>query len=96
MSVPAAPVAPSGPVAAPTATVPAVDVATPPAVEAPKLQIQVVVYSDVPAERMVIIDGRRYAEGEKVDADTIVERITPDGAVVTRRGQRFALTSGRP
>lgn len=96
MSAPAAPVSPSGPVVAPAAPVPAVDVATPPAVEAPKLQIQVVVYSDVPAERMVIIDGRRYSEGERVDADTVVERITPDGAVVTRRGQRFALTSGRP
>jgi len=45
---------------------------------------------------MVIIDGRRYAEGEKVDADTVVERITPEGAIVTRHGQRFALTSGRP
>ena len=96
MAVPAAPVAPSGPAVAPAATVPAGDVAPPPAVDAPKLQIQVVVYSDVPAERMVIIDGRRYAEGGQVDADTIVERITPDGAIVTRRGQRFALTSGRP
>ena len=69
----------------------------PPAmVEPPKLQVQVVLYSEVPAERMVFIDGRRYAEGDRVDADTVVERITPDGAVVTRRGQRFTLTSGRP
>jgi hypothetical protein len=58
--------------------------------------VQVVVYSDVPAQRMVFIDGRRYAEGDKVDPETVVERITPDGAVITRRGQRFALTSGRP
>jgi len=56
----------------------------------------VVVYSEVPTERMVFIDGRRYAEGDRVDADTVVERITPQGAVVTRRGQRFTLTSGRP
>ena len=69
----------------------------PPAVvEPPKLQVQVVLYSEVPAERMVFIDGRRYAEGDRVDAETVVERITPDGAVVTRRGQRFTLTSGRP
>ncbi len=64
------------------------------AVEAPKLRVQVVVYSDVPAERMVFIDGRRYAEGASVDAETVVERITPEGAVVVRRGQRFVLTSG--
>ena len=61
-----------------------------------KLQIQVVVYSEVPAERMVFIDGRRYMEGDKVDPETVVERITPEGAVVTRRGQRLVLTSGRP
>ena len=48
MAVAAAPVSPSGPVVAPTATVPAGDGTTPPAVDAPKLQIQVVVYSDVP------------------------------------------------
>ena len=69
---------------------------SPAAVEEPKLIVQVVVYSDVPAQRLVFIDGRRYAEGDKVDAETVVERITPAGAVVTRRGQSFALTSGRP
>ena len=66
------------------------------AVEAPKLRVQVVVYSDVPAERLVFIDGRRYAEGASVDAETVVERITPEGAVVVRRGQRFTLVTGRP
>jgi len=66
-----------------------------PAAEAPKLRIQVVLYSDVASERLVIIDGRRYAEGDKVDADTVVETITPQGAVVVRNGQSFTLTSGR-
>jgi len=61
-----------------------------------KLQVQVVLYADDAAERMVIIDGRRYAEGQRIDADTIVERITPDGAVVSRQGQRVTLISGRP
>jgi hypothetical protein len=93
---PAAPVSPGGPGVAPPASAPGADIAAPPAVEPPKLQVQVVVYSDVPAQRMVFIDGRRYAEGEKIDPETVVERITPDGAIVTRRGQRFVLTSGRP
>jgi hypothetical protein len=93
---PAPPVSPGGPGVAPPASAPTAAVAAPPAIEPPKLQIQVVVYSEVPAQRMVFIDGRRYAEGEKIDPETVVERITPDGAVVTRRGQRFALTSGRP
>ncbi len=52
-------------------------------------------YSEVAAERLVIIDGRRYAEGDKVDADTIVETITPQGAIVVRNGRSFTLTSGR-
>jgi hypothetical protein len=95
-AAPAAPVSPSGSVAVPAAKTPTVEGTAPPAVETPKLQIQAVVYSDVPAQRMVFIDGRRYAEGDKIDAETVVERITPEGAVVTRRGQRFALTSGRP
>jgi uncharacterized protein (DUF169 family) len=58
--------------------------------------VQVVVYSDNPAQRMVFIDGKRYAEGDRVDAETVVERITPDGAIVTHRGQRHSLTSGKP
>jgi pyruvate/2-oxoglutarate dehydrogenase complex dihydrolipoamide acyltransferase (E2) component len=81
---------------APPTSAPAPQNTSPTAVEEPRLQVQVVVYSDVPAQRMVFIDGRRYAEGDKVDAETVVERITPEGAVVTRRGQRFPLTSGRP
>jgi len=87
-TAPAEPGSPSGAAVAPPASAPAAD--------APKLQVQVVVYSDVAAERMVFIDGRRYREGDKVDAETVVERITPEGAIVVRRGQRFALTSGRP
>lgn len=89
-------VSPPVPAVAPPASAPAPARATPPTVESPKLQVQVVVYSDVPAERLVFIDGRRYAEGDRVDAETVVERITADGAVVTRRGERITLTSGRP
>ncbi len=89
-------VSPPGTPAAPPASAAVPQSTAPPAVEEPKLQVQVVVYSDVPAQRLVFINGRRYAEGDKVDAETVVERITPEGAVVTRRGQSFALTSGRP
>jgi pyruvate/2-oxoglutarate dehydrogenase complex dihydrolipoamide acyltransferase (E2) component len=91
-----APVAPFATPSAPATSAPAPQNTSATAVEEPRLQVQVVVYSDVPAQRMVFIDGRRYAEGDKVDAETVVERITPEGAVVTRRGQRFPLTSGRP
>jgi hypothetical protein len=110
-AVPAAPVSPSPmPVPAPSPAIPSpasppaarTTPTTPPAAapqaapDTPRLQVQVVVYSDVPAQRMVFIDGRRYAEGDRIDADTVVERITPEGAVVSHRGQRLTLTSGRP
>ena len=91
-----APIAPPASAVAPPAPAPGAESPPPPAIDTSKLHIQVVVYSDVPAERMVIIDGRRYAEGQKLDAETVVERITPNGAVVSRQGQRVTLTSGRP
>lgn len=87
-----APVAPAIP---PQATAPSAGTPSPPAADASKLHVQVVVYSDVPAERMVIINGRRYGEGQKIDPETVVERITPEGAVVTRKGQSETLISGR-
>ena len=55
-----------------------------------------VVYSDVPAQRMVFIDGRRFAEGDAIDTETVLERINADGVVVNRRGQRFVISERRP
>jgi len=94
---PASPPAPAAPsqASAPTQLAAPSQPTASPAAEAPKLRIQVVLYSEVAAERLVIIDGRRYAEGDKVDADTVVETITPQGAIVVRNGRSFTLTSGR-
>jgi type II secretory pathway component PulC len=55
----------------------------------------VIVYSDVPAQRMVFIDGQRYAEGDALDAETVIERINADGVVVKRRGVRFVIAGHR-
>ena len=88
--------APAAPAIPPPAPAPSAAAPSPPASETPKLQVQVVVYSDVPAERMVVINGRRYTEGQKIDPETVVEHITPEGAVVSRKGQRETLISGRP
>lgn len=65
-------------------------------VDAPKLTLQVLVYSEAPGQRMVFIDGRRYTEGDAIDAETVLERITAEGAVVKRRGQRFVISDRRP
>jgi hypothetical protein len=65
-------------------------------VPAPTATLQVIVYSDVPAQRMVFIDGRRYREGDAFDPETVLERITADGVVMKRRGQRFVISNPRP
>jgi hypothetical protein len=49
------------------------------------------VYSDVPAERLVFINGRKYVEGQAVDADTVVEQITVDGVILLSQGRRVVL-----
>jgi len=56
-----------------------------------RLRLQFLVYSEVPGERLVFINNRKYTEGQSVEGDVIVEKITPDGAVMTYQGQRFVL-----
>lgn len=58
--------------------------------------LQVIVYSEIPAQRMVFIDGRRYREGDAFDSETVLERITANGIVMKRRGQRFVISDPRP
>ena len=57
----------------------------------PRLTLDVLVYSEVPAERLVFISGRKYVEGQMLDGDTVVEQITPDGAVLQHQGKRIVL-----
>jgi hypothetical protein len=64
-------------------------------VEPPKVTLQVIVYSEVPSQRMVFIDGHRYAEGDLLDAETVLERINADGVVFKRRGVRFVIADRR-
>jgi hypothetical protein len=55
------------------------------------LTLDVLVYSDVPAERMVFINGRKYVEGQAVNEDAVVEQITPEGAILRRQGKQVVL-----
>lgn len=56
-----------------------------------KMKLQMLVYSDIPGERLVFINDRKYIEGSSIDGKLIVERITPEGAVLTHEGKRFLL-----
>lgn len=56
-----------------------------------RLRLQMVVYSTVPAQRLVYIDNQKYVEGSSIEGKLVVESITPDGAVLTHDGKRFTI-----
>ena len=55
------------------------------------MRLQVVVYSDVPTERLVFIDNHKYVEGQSIDGKVLVESIMPDGAILVYQGKRVKL-----
>src|SRR5438094_235700 len=56
-----------------------------------KLKLEVLSYSDVAAQRLVFINGRRYREGDTIDSGAKIEEIREDGVVLSEQGQRFTL-----
>jgi general secretion pathway protein B len=58
---------------------------------AQKLALQALVYSEVPRQRMVFINGRKYVEGDTVEGDLRLETITEEGALLSYQGQRYLL-----
>jgi general secretion pathway protein B len=57
----------------------------------PKMTLQFLVYSEVPAERLVFINNQKYLEGQSIDGKVVVEAIRPDGALLSYQGKRFML-----
>jgi general secretion pathway protein B len=56
-----------------------------------KMRLDLFVYSDVKADRMVVISGGKYVEGELVDGLYLLEGITREGAILTYQGERGVL-----
>ena len=56
-----------------------------------RLTLDVLVYSEVQAERLVFINGRKYVEGQAVNGDAVLEQITPDGAILRHEDRRLLL-----
>ena len=75
----------------PTPSNPKVAPAAPPRADGQKFKLEVLSYSDVPAQRLVFINGRRYREGDTIDGATKVEEIREDGVILSDNGQRFTL-----
>jgi len=57
----------------------------------PALNLDLHIYASSPAQRAVFINGRRYREGESLPEGVEIREITPEGAVLSHRGQRFLL-----
>lgn len=57
----------------------------------PVLNLDLHIYASDPAQRAAFINGRRYREGDTLPEGIEVAAITPDGAVLRHRGQRFLL-----
>jgi len=56
-----------------------------------KMKLDLFVYTDVPTDRMVIINGRKYVEGEQVDGLYHIDQITKDGALLSYQGEKLLL-----
>ena len=57
----------------------------------PPLKLTMHVYADEPAQRFVILDGRRLREGESLASGIGVEAIRRDGLVLSVNGRRVLL-----
>ena len=100
--VPAAPTvehygAPVAPVPAPAPARPAAVTNIkdlPPDVRAqlPRLAVGGAIYSETPSDRMVILNGQVFHEGDKPAADTVLEQIRLKSAVLNFRGQRYEIS----
>jgi general secretion pathway protein B len=55
----------------------------------PKLSILFHLYSGNPKDRLVGINDRTLREGDPVAPGLVLERITPDGMVLSYKGYRF-------
>jgi type II secretion system (T2SS) protein B len=77
---------------APPAVTPPVPPAQPPTAPGlAGLRLDALIYSDVPAERMIFVKGRKYVEGDTIEDRVRVEEIQEDGAALSEQGRRFTL-----
>lgn len=57
----------------------------------PELSVDLHIYTDDPAKRVVFINGRRYQRGAVLAEGPTVEEINRDGVILSYHGQRFQL-----
>lgn len=57
----------------------------------PVLHLDIHVYSPDAGRRFVVINGRRYREGDPLEEGPVLEAVIADGAILRQGGQRFRL-----
>jgi general secretion pathway protein B len=57
----------------------------------PPLNLELHVFSVDPSQRFVMINGEHLREGNALKAGAQVEKITPDGVILSYQGARFSL-----
>ena len=58
----------------------------------PQLRLDLLAYADKAEDRWVLVNMHKLHEGDSIPEGAQVERITPDGAVLSWHGQQFLLT----
>jgi general secretion pathway protein B len=59
------------------------------------MSLDVHVYADRPEERFVLIDLRKYQEGDQLQTGARIETITKEGVILSYRGERFRVQAQR-
>ncbi|MDX1434658.1 MAG: general secretion pathway protein GspB [Gammaproteobacteria bacterium] len=57
----------------------------------PPLNVNAHAYAQAPEQRMIIVNMKRYREGDRMREGPVVETITPKGAVLLYQQRRFEL-----
>jgi general secretion pathway protein B len=63
-------------------------------VSLPAMQLLLLAYDDLPANRYVLLNARRLREGDELADGIRVESIVPTGVVLDARGRRFVVLAG--
>lgn len=61
----------------------------------PELKLAGHTYSEVPDQRMIIINNRIVREGQRVEGGIRLEEITWDGLILSYQGARFTMDASR-
>lgn len=57
----------------------------------PKMDMSMHVYSADPQARFIVVNGKRFGEGEQPETEVTLREIRRDGAVLVYRGTTFVL-----